>query len=193
MGHRHRAARSRPAGQGAFPRRTFGRSVSSMSPRGRHPISPPLTRRREDWHDPRRSLRPRADAGDQARRDRPYSSGALLLRRTQPTRRAPARLTSLVWNSAFGKYPAAELPGAKIVRLGVFGTVLVAAALPKGRSPTAQALLSRDLSTKQNKTAWCTKSDRCEGPRARERRHEIAGHHEGSEQAPGRGRSKIRS
>src|SRR5712672_3196773 len=39
-------------------------------------------------------------------------------------------------------YSAAEaLPGAKIV-LGAFGTVLVAAALPKGRSPTAQALLA---------------------------------------------------
>lgn len=39
-------------------------------------------------------------------------------------------------------YPAAEaLPGAKIVP-GAFGTVLVAAALPKGRSPTAQALLA---------------------------------------------------
>src|SRR3981189_3312087 len=39
-------------------------------------------------------------------------------------------------------YPAAEaLTGAKIVP-GAFGTVLVAAALPKGRSPTAQALLA---------------------------------------------------
>jgi polar amino acid transport system substrate-binding protein len=39
-------------------------------------------------------------------------------------------------------YPAAEaLPNAKIVP-GVFGTVLVAAALPKGRSPAAQALLA---------------------------------------------------
>ena len=39
-------------------------------------------------------------------------------------------------------YPAAEaLPGARIVP-GAFGTVLVAAALPKGRSPTAQALLA---------------------------------------------------
>jgi polar amino acid transport system substrate-binding protein len=39
-------------------------------------------------------------------------------------------------------YPAAEaLQGAKIVP-GVFGTVLVAAALPKGRSATAQALLA---------------------------------------------------
>ncbi|KJC61559.1 hypothetical protein UP10_06705 [Bradyrhizobium sp. LTSPM299] len=39
-------------------------------------------------------------------------------------------------------YPAAEaLTGAKIVP-GVFGTVLVAAALPKGRSPAAQALLA---------------------------------------------------
>jgi polar amino acid transport system substrate-binding protein len=39
-------------------------------------------------------------------------------------------------------YPAAEaLPGAKIVP-GTFGTVLVAAALPKGRSPGAQALLA---------------------------------------------------
>src|SRR4029079_6006057 len=39
-------------------------------------------------------------------------------------------------------YAAAEaLPGAKIVP-GAFGTVLVAAALPKGRSPTAQALLT---------------------------------------------------
>jgi polar amino acid transport system substrate-binding protein len=39
-------------------------------------------------------------------------------------------------------YPAAEaLPGAKIVP-GAFGTVLVAAALPKGRSPAAQALLA---------------------------------------------------
>jgi len=39
-------------------------------------------------------------------------------------------------------YPAAEaLPGAKIVP-GAFGTVLVAAALPKGRSLTAQALLA---------------------------------------------------
>src|SRR6476661_1632187 len=39
-------------------------------------------------------------------------------------------------------YPAAEaLLGAKIVP-GAFGTVLVAAALPKGRSPTAQALLA---------------------------------------------------
>jgi polar amino acid transport system substrate-binding protein len=38
-------------------------------------------------------------------------------------------------------YPAAEaLPGAKIVP--GFGSVLVAAALPKGRSPTAQALLA---------------------------------------------------
>jgi polar amino acid transport system substrate-binding protein len=39
-------------------------------------------------------------------------------------------------------YPVAEaLPGAKIVP-GTFGTVLVAAALPKGRSPAAQALLA---------------------------------------------------
>jgi polar amino acid transport system substrate-binding protein len=39
-------------------------------------------------------------------------------------------------------YPAAEaLPGTKIVP-GAFGTVLVAAALPKGRSGTAQALLA---------------------------------------------------
>src|SRR5690242_18170700 len=39
-------------------------------------------------------------------------------------------------------YPAAEaLPGAKIVP-GAFGTVLVAAALPKGRSSKAQALLA---------------------------------------------------
>jgi len=39
-------------------------------------------------------------------------------------------------------YPAAEaLAGAKIVP-GAFGTVLVAAALPKGRSPAAQALLA---------------------------------------------------
>src|SRR5580698_11599480 len=39
-------------------------------------------------------------------------------------------------------YPAAKaLPGAKIVP-GTFGTVLVAAALPKGRSPAAQALLA---------------------------------------------------
>src|SRR6202012_862162 len=39
-------------------------------------------------------------------------------------------------------YPAAEaLPGAKIVP-GAFGTVLVAAALPKGRSPAAQDLLA---------------------------------------------------
>ena len=39
-------------------------------------------------------------------------------------------------------YPAAEaLQGAKIVP-GAFGTVLVAAALPKGRSPAAQALLA---------------------------------------------------
>jgi polar amino acid transport system substrate-binding protein len=39
-------------------------------------------------------------------------------------------------------YPAAEsLTGAKIVP-GAFGTVLVAAALPKGRSPAAQALLA---------------------------------------------------
>ena len=39
-------------------------------------------------------------------------------------------------------YPAAEaLPKAKIIP-GVFGTVLVAAALPKGRSPAAQALLA---------------------------------------------------
>ena len=39
-------------------------------------------------------------------------------------------------------YPAAEaLPNAKIVP-GVFGTVLVAMALPKGRSPAAQALLA---------------------------------------------------
>jgi polar amino acid transport system substrate-binding protein len=39
-------------------------------------------------------------------------------------------------------YPAAEaLPGTKIVP-GAFGTVLVAAALPKGRSPTARALLT---------------------------------------------------
>jgi polar amino acid transport system substrate-binding protein len=39
-------------------------------------------------------------------------------------------------------YPAAEaLPGAKIVP-GAFGTVLVSAALPKGRSPMAQALLA---------------------------------------------------
>jgi polar amino acid transport system substrate-binding protein len=39
-------------------------------------------------------------------------------------------------------YPAAEaLPGAKIVP-GAFGTVLVTAALPKGRSATAQALLA---------------------------------------------------
>jgi polar amino acid transport system substrate-binding protein len=39
-------------------------------------------------------------------------------------------------------YPAAEaLPGARIVP-GAFGTVLVAAALPKGRSPAAQALLT---------------------------------------------------
>jgi polar amino acid transport system substrate-binding protein len=39
-------------------------------------------------------------------------------------------------------YPAAEaLAGAKIVP-GAFGTVIVAAALPKGRSPAAQALLA---------------------------------------------------
>jgi polar amino acid transport system substrate-binding protein len=39
-------------------------------------------------------------------------------------------------------YPAPEaLPGAKIVP-AAFGTVLVAAALPKGRSPTALALLA---------------------------------------------------
>jgi hypothetical protein len=39
-------------------------------------------------------------------------------------------------------YSAAEaLPGAKIVP-GAFGTVIVAAALPKGRSPAAQALLA---------------------------------------------------
>jgi polar amino acid transport system substrate-binding protein len=39
-------------------------------------------------------------------------------------------------------YPAAEaLPGARIVP-GAFGTVLVAAALPKGRFPAAQALLT---------------------------------------------------
>ena len=39
-------------------------------------------------------------------------------------------------------YPVAEaLPGSKIVP-GAFGTVLVAAALPKGRSATAQALLA---------------------------------------------------
>jgi ABC-type amino acid transport substrate-binding protein len=39
-------------------------------------------------------------------------------------------------------YPAADaLTGAKIVP-GAFGTVLVAAALPKGRSPAAQALLA---------------------------------------------------
>jgi polar amino acid transport system substrate-binding protein len=39
-------------------------------------------------------------------------------------------------------YPASEaLRGARIVP-GVFGTVLVAAALPKGRSPAAQALLA---------------------------------------------------
>jgi hypothetical protein len=39
-------------------------------------------------------------------------------------------------------YPTAEaLPGAKIVP-GAFGTVLVAAALPKGRSTTAQTLLA---------------------------------------------------
>ena len=40
-------------------------------------------------------------------------------------------------------YPAAEaLPGAKIVP-GAFGTVLVAAALPKGCSPAAHALLAK--------------------------------------------------
>jgi len=39
-------------------------------------------------------------------------------------------------------YPAAQaLPGAKIVP-GAFGTVLVTAAMPKGRSPAAQALLA---------------------------------------------------
>jgi polar amino acid transport system substrate-binding protein len=39
-------------------------------------------------------------------------------------------------------YPAAKaLPGAKIVP-GAFGTVLVTAAMPKGRSPAAQALLA---------------------------------------------------
>jgi len=39
-------------------------------------------------------------------------------------------------------YPAAEaLAGAKIVP-GAFGTVLVAAALPKGRSPAALSLLA---------------------------------------------------
>ena len=39
-------------------------------------------------------------------------------------------------------YPAAQaLPGAKIVP-GAFGSVLVAAAMPKGRSPAAQALLA---------------------------------------------------
>jgi polar amino acid transport system substrate-binding protein len=43
-------------------------------------------------------------------------------------------------------YPAAEaLRGAKIVP-GAFGTVLVAAALPKGRSPAAQALLATLMS-----------------------------------------------
>jgi polar amino acid transport system substrate-binding protein len=40
-------------------------------------------------------------------------------------------------------YPAAQaLPGAKIVP-GAFGSVLVAMALPKGRSPAAQALLAK--------------------------------------------------
>ncbi len=40
-------------------------------------------------------------------------------------------------------YPAAEaLPGAKVVP-GVFATVRVAAALPKGRSPAAQAVLAK--------------------------------------------------
>jgi polar amino acid transport system substrate-binding protein len=42
-------------------------------------------------------------------------------------------------------YPAAQaLPDAKIVP-GVFGTVMVAAALPKGRSPAARALLAKLL------------------------------------------------
>jgi polar amino acid transport system substrate-binding protein len=57
-----------------------------------------------------------------------------------------------VFGADFGVgYPAAEaLTGAKIVP-GAFGTALVAAALPKGRSPAAQALLATLLDeAKQN-------------------------------------------
>ena len=45
----------------------------------------------------------------------------------------------LIWLA--GLVALLALPGAKIVP-GTFGTVLVAAALPKGRSPAAQALLA---------------------------------------------------
>ena len=63
-------------------------------------------------------------------------------------------------------YPAAEaLQGAKIVP-GAFGKVLVAAALPKGRSPVAQAPLAT-LVDEAKQTGVVQKSDRREEPQGR--------------------------
>ena len=63
------------------------------------------------------------------------------MRLTQPTLLRSGKANVFGADSGVG-YPAAEaLTGAKIVP-GAFGTVLVAAALPKGRSPAAQALLA---------------------------------------------------
>jgi len=81
-------------------------------------------------------------------------------------------------------YPAAEaLPGAKIVpgRLwdGSRGGRAAERPLSHGAGST------RDTRRRSKTDRRGAESDRREGPQGRERRHEIAGHDEGSEQAPG--------
>jgi polar amino acid transport system substrate-binding protein len=71
-------------------------------------------------------------------------------------------------DSGVGYRAAEALAGAKIVP-GAFGTVLVAAALPKGGSPAARALLATilDEAKTYRRSAEC---HRCEEPQGFERR-----------------------
>jgi len=76
MGYRHRATRPCPGRQGGFNGEPLG-DKSRLRCRAGNGISRHRLRgqgRCEDWHHPRCSLRPCADAGDQGRRDRPHPS-----------------------------------------------------------------------------------------------------------------------
>ena len=125
----------------------------------------------EDWHYPRCSLRPRLTreikAAEIARIPLSSTIAADLFR--------SGKANIFGADSGVG-YPAAEaLTGAKIVP-GAFGTVLVAATLPKGRSPAAQALLATLID--EAKETGGAASHRREEPQGRERRHKIAEHGE---------------
>lgn len=88
-----------------------------------------------------RSLRPRADAGDQGRRDCPYPAQRPKIAADAAELLHSGKADVFGADSGVG-YPAAEaLPGAKIVP-GAFALVRVAAARPKGRSAAAQAALA---------------------------------------------------